>query len=113
MAAKLLPCPFCGGSADEEVIIDGSDLSKVYCTNPDCGAEISYEKNLLRVRKLWNRRQKIVEGVRERAPNNRYMTALDVLKSFLSVNANKRVFITDFRFWCNERLNAAKAPHCT
>ena len=37
MAAKLLPCPFCGGSADEEVIIDGSDLSKVYCTNPECG----------------------------------------------------------------------------
>jgi transcription elongation factor Elf1 len=63
MAAKLLNCPFCGSQADEEVLVDGSDISKVYCTNGECGAEISMVKNLLRCRQLWNSRQKSLEGV--------------------------------------------------
>lgn len=62
MAAKIKDCPFCGSAADEEVIIDCGDLSKVFCINPECGAEISMVSNLLRTRQLWNRRQEIKEA---------------------------------------------------
>ena len=55
---RLKNCPFCGSSANEEVLEDGSDLSKAYCENPDCGAAIALQGNLLHTRKLWNRRVK-------------------------------------------------------
>ena len=45
------------------------------------------------------------------ATNSRYVAALALYEEYLTVTSFGAD--TTFKLWCKERLNAAKAPHCT
>jgi superfamily I DNA and RNA helicase len=51
------------------------------------------------------------EGVQTQTTNSRYVAALALYEEYLTVTSFGAD--TTFKLWCKERLNAAKAPHCT
>lgn len=52
--AALLPCPFCGGEADDNMPTDGSTWRYVVCL--DCKASSALAPTLAEQHALWNRR---------------------------------------------------------
>jgi Lar family restriction alleviation protein len=62
---KLLPCPFCGSPAEYDsqrwkpvpgTITDGYRGHSVYCSSPDCHAEIGIHDEQEEAAAQWNRR---------------------------------------------------------
>lgn len=60
MAIKLLPCPFCGGSASFQSASDGANDGGHYVECLDCGASTNLQFGIKCVKSLlagrWNRR---------------------------------------------------------